>query len=90
MGLLSKLEKENAHIADEMVEHLILEKIGGLPDHGHAKGIKLKKRIKRTRKNYNFEFYAISFIAIAVELWLIGDFLLEKYPSLKNLFTFLY
>jgi len=90
MGLLSKLEKENAHIADEMVEHLILEKIGGLPDHGHSKGIKLKKKVKRTRKNYNFEFYTLSFIAIAVELWLIGDFLLETYPSLKNLFTFLH
>jgi len=90
MGLFSRLEKENSHIADEMVEHLVLEKIGGLPDHGHAKGIKLKKKIKRTRTNYNFEFYTISFFIIAVEFWFIFDFILQEYPSLKLFLTSLF
>jgi hypothetical protein len=86
MSLVDKIELENHHIAEEMVEHLILEKVGALPDHGHAKAIKLKKKVKKSQKNYLFEFFMISFIIIGGELWYLWNFLIEKYPSLQNLF----
>jgi hypothetical protein len=94
MGILDKLEHENHHIAEEMVEHLILERIGALPDHGHAKAIKLKKRVRPrktvlnapSRMDSNFWFYTISFLIVIGELWFIGDFILTEYPNLENLF----
>lgn len=94
MGILDKLERENHHIAEEMVEHLILERIGALPDHGHAKAIKLKKRVKPRKTVLNapasidssFWFYTISFLIVIGELWYIGDFILTEYPHLENLF----
>ena len=86
MTIVDKIELENHHIAEEMVEHLILEKTGALPDHGHAKAIKLKKKIKRSSKNYRFEFFMISFIIIGGEVWYLWRFLIDKYPSLQNLF----
>ena len=89
MGIFSKLELENEHIAEEMVEHLVLEKIGGLPDHGHAKGIRLKKRVnRRVKKNYDFEFYLIFTIIIFGELWYIWMLLAEKYPQLESFSLF--
>ena len=97
MGKIDKLELENHHIAEEMVEHLILEKVGALPDHGHAKAIKLKKRIKKVKPpktvlnapssiGSDFWFYFISFTIIATDIWFIGEFLLTEYPSLQTLF----
>jgi len=87
MNIVDKIELENHHIAEEMVEHLILEKTGALPDHGHAKGIKLKKKIKRSKKNYNVEFFIIGFIIIGGEVWYLWNLLVDKYPSLENLFN---
>ena len=96
MGIVDKIELENHHIAEEMVEHLILEKIGALPDHGHAKAIRLKSRVRAKPKKTllhahantesNFWFYAISLTTIITELWLIGEHLISEYPSLKTLF----
>jgi len=96
MGIVDKLELENHHIAEEMVEHLILEKVGALPDHGHAKAIKLKKRVRSKPKKTvlnasssmgsDFWFYTISFTIIVTDLWFIGAFLLTEYPSLQTLF----
>ena len=86
MGKLNKLELENEHIAEEMVEHMVLEKIGALPDHGHGKGIRLKKKVKRIRKNYDFEFFTIFTIIIFGEIWYLGNLILDKYPELKIFF----
>jgi len=96
MGIIDKIELENHHIAEEMVEHLILEKVGALPDHGHAKAIRLKKRIRvKPRKTVfhapvsidsDFWFYSISFVIITTDLWFIGEHLIHEYPSLKILF----
>jgi len=89
MGKLDKLELENEHIAEEMVEHLILEKVGALPDHGHAKGIKLKKKVKKNKKSnrtYNFEFFSITLFIVLGELWYLGDYLLEEYPFISSFF----
>jgi len=88
MGKLNKLELENEHIAEEMVEHMVLEKIGALPDHGHGKGIRLKKRVKRIKKSYEFEFYIIFTIIIFGELWWLVSYFLEKFPELESLFIF--
>jgi hypothetical protein len=75
VGKIDKLELENEHIADEMIEHLILEKVGGLPDHGHAKAIKLKRKIKKRKKNYNFEFFIIFGTIILGELWWLWSYI---------------
>ena len=88
MGNITKMELQNEHIAEEMVEHLILEKVGGLPNHGHAKGIRLKKKIKRKRKNYNFEFYSIFTIIIMLEIFYLWNYFFEKNPKLDSLFIF--
>jgi len=80
MGKLDKLELANEHIAEEMVEHLILEKVGALPDHGHAKGIKLKKKVKKNKKTnrtYNFEFFSIAFLIVLGELWYLIEYFLK-------------
>jgi len=75
MGKIDKLEQENEHIAEEMVEHLILEKIGALPDHGHAKAVPLKKKLpKKSKKNYDFEFFTITSIIIIAELWYLWNY----------------
>ncbi len=89
MGKIDKLELENHHIAEEMVEHLILEKIGALPDHGHADAVPLKKKLpKAVKKNYNFEFFSITSIVIVAELWYLWNYLVGKYPDIEQLFLF--
>ncbi len=80
MKKINKLELENEHIADEMVEHLILEKIGGLPDHGHAHAVPLKKKLpKKSRKNHDFEFYTIMTIIIVSEVWYLWNCFVGRY-----------
>jgi len=75
MGKVNKSELENQHIAEEMVEHLILEKIGALPDHGHSDAIPLKKKLpKESKKNYNFEFFTITSIIIIAELLYLWNY----------------
>ncbi len=73
MKKINKIERENEHIADEMVEHLILEKVGGLPNHGHSDAIPLNKKIsKENKRNYDIEFFIIMSIIIISEtlyLW---------------------
>ena len=87
MGNNNKLELENEHIAEEMVEHLILEKIGALPDHGHADAVPLKKKLsKSSKKNYNFEFFTIMSIIIIAELLYLWNYLVSKYPTIEQLF----
>jgi len=86
VGKIDKIELENHHIAEEMVEHLILEKIGALPDHGHSDKIPLNKKIKKPTKSNNSLFFIISFLIITGELWYIGNHLFSEYPNLKNLF----
>ena len=89
MGKIDKLELENHHIAEEMVEHLILEKIGALPDHGHADAVPLKKKLSKTlKKNYNFEFFSITAIIIVAELWYLWNYFVGKYPEIEQLFLF--
>ena len=89
MGKNNKLELENEHIAEEMVEHLILEKIGALPDHGHADAVPLKKKLPKTiKKNYNFEFFSIFSIIIGTELWYLWNYFVDKYPELEKLSLF--
>jgi hypothetical protein len=89
MGKMDKLEVENHHIAEEMVEHLILEKVGALPNHGHADAIPLKKKLPKTsKKNYNFEFFTITSIIIVAELWYLWDYVASKYPNIEQLFLF--
>ena len=89
MGKMDKLEVENHHIAEEMVEHLILEKVGALPNHGHADAIPLKKKLpKASKKNYNFEFFTITSIIIVAELWYLWDYVASKYPNIEQLFLF--
>jgi hypothetical protein len=88
MGKTGKLELENEHIAEEMVEHMVLEKIGALPDHGHGKGIRLKKKVKRIKKSYEFEFYLLFSVIILGEIWWLGNYFLEKFPKLESLFIF--
>ncbi len=88
MGKTTKLELDNEHIAEEMVEHMVLEKIGALPNHGHAKGIRLKKRVKRTKQSYDFEIFTLLISIILGELWWLGSYLFEKYPELINLSIF--
>ena len=88
MGKIDKLELANEHIAEEMVEHLVLEKVGGLPDHGHAKAIKLKKKLKKAKKNYDFEFYFIFTLIIFGELWWLWNYFVDKYPALEGVLFF--
>jgi len=89
MGKIDKLELENHHIAEEMVEHLILEKIGALPNHGHADAVPLKKKLsKAPKKNYNFEFFSITSIVIVAELWYLWNYFVGKYPDIEQLFLF--
>ena len=89
MGKIDKLELENHHIAEEMVEHLILEKVGALPDHGHSDAIPLKKKLpKSVKKNYNFEFFSIFSIIIGTELWYLWNYFVDKYPEIEKLFLF--
>lgn len=89
MKKINKLELENKHIADEMVEHLILEKIGGLPDHGHAHAVPLKKKLTpKTKKNYDMEFFIIMSTIIISEIWYLWNYLVEKYPDIDKLFNF--
>jgi len=79
MGKIDKLEQANEHIAEEMVEHLILEKVGALPDHGHSDAIPLKKKLPKTlKKNYNFEFFTIMSIIIVSELWYLWNYFTTK------------
>ena len=79
MGTLNRLELENEHVAEEMVEHMVLERIGALHDHGHGKGIRLKKKVKRKKRSYNFEFYFIFGLIILGEAWYIIDFVMSKF-----------
>jgi len=89
MGKMNKLERENNHIAEEMVEHLILEKIGGLPNHGHAQAVPLKKKLPRkTKKNYNIEFFTLTSLIIIAELWYLWDFFRDKYPEIEKILGF--
>jgi len=79
MGKIDKLEQANEHIAEEMVEHLILEKVGALPNHGHSDAIPLKKKLPKTlKKNYNFEFFTIMSIIIVSELWYLWNYFTTK------------
>jgi len=89
MGKIDKLELENHHIAEEMVEHLILEKIGALPDHGHADAVPLKKKLSKTpKKSYNFEFFTLTTIVIVAELLYLWNYFVGKYPDIEQLFLF--
>ncbi|RUM69972.1 MAG: hypothetical protein DSZ07_03520 [Sulfurovum sp.] len=79
MGKINKVEQANEHIAEEMVEHLILEKVGALPNHGHSDAIPLKKKLpKKLKKNYNFEFFTIMSIIIVSELWYLWNYFTTK------------
>jgi len=79
MGKINKVEQANEHIAEEMVEHLILEKVGALPNHGHSDAIPLKKKLPKTlKKNYNFEFFTIMSIIIVSELWYLWNYFTTK------------
>jgi hypothetical protein len=88
VGNIDKLEFEHHHVAEEMVEHLILEKVGALPDHGHAKGIRLKKKIKRVKKSYDSEFFILLSVIIVAELWYLWNYFIGKYPDIEQLFLF--
>ena len=47
---MSKSDKE---FVNEVIEHLILEKAGALPDHGHTKNMKEIKKVKNPKVKHH-------------------------------------
>ena len=64
-------------IMDELVEHLVLEKIGAIPDSGHADKLKIDKKVSKKKKSSFSWFYLIITLVIVFELVYIGSFLVK-------------
>jgi len=65
------IEKEEAHIEEEMVIHQALERAGALPSHHHKEEKIHEENIKKKSIYYNNLLYLLGYIIIATELWYI-------------------
>lgn len=65
------IEKEEAHIDEEMVAHQALEKAGALPSHHHKEQTIHNENIKRKSIYYTNLLYILGYIIIVTELWYI-------------------
>jgi len=89
------MNKADAHLLEEVVEHMVLEKKGILPgDHFLPESMpkdKVKPKPKTETKKKSSAgswFYIIGLSVIGAELWYLYTYLTMKFPSLFNGWSF--
>ena len=80
------MNKADAHLLEEVVEHMVLEKKGILPgDHFLPTSMpKDKVKPKVTKKSNGIWFYVIGLGIIFAELWYLDLYFSMKFPNLLN------
>jgi len=80
------MNKSDAHLMEEIVEHMVLEKKGILAgDHFLPESMpKEKVKPKVEKKSSGVWFYIIGLGIIFAELWYIDLYLSMKFPNLFN------
>ena len=71
IGNRHKIEKEEAHIDEEMVIHQALERAGALPNHHHKEEALHKQNSKEISLYYQNLFYVLGYLIIGIEIWYI-------------------
>ena len=78
------MNKSDAHLMEEIVEHMVLEKKDILHgDHFLPKDMpKDKVKAKATKKSSGLWFYVIGLSVIGLELWYLYIYFTMKFPNL--------
>ena len=80
------MNKADAHLMEEIVEHMVLEKKGIFAgDHFLPKSMpKDEPKSKSKKKSSNLWFYIIGLSVITAELWYLYIYATMKFPNLFN------